>query len=254
MQNYKDFLQLVERKQEALDLIELIKKMPTQYKTEIRQFNTTIGAYEVLQKTINIETPTDLIDTLKKETKEASSSNGISYMGGGYFSLVYAGSGAKTSGQTEYVLKHSRPGAQGETDRWQDFAALAQNNESNPLFPKVLYYREFDNDEMLAVIEYLTIDPGKASDIGVDKVHFRAVAEYVEALNRNPNHDFAKKQVHGYAKLLGINPEHLIDFLTKIKTLNAEVDIHGHNVGWRGDQLVIFDPVSWNAEYGITGK
>jgi hypothetical protein len=253
MQSYNDFLQLVERKQEALDLIKLIKKIPTEYKMEVFDFDSESEQYVQKIQTVEIKNGTDLVRALKDDSINSAIGGGLSHEGGGYFSTVFSGANSRASMERQYVLKHSTPGRTGEKDRWQDFAALSQKNESNPLFPKVLYFREFDHGEMLAVIEYLDIDASYAEGLGVDKGKFRVVAELVDVLNDNPHNVYAKEQVYGYAKMLKIQPEHLIDFLTKIKTLNAELDIHAFNVGWRGKQMVIFDPVSWNADYGAEG-
>lgn len=257
MQSYNDFLQLVERKQEALDLIKLIKKMPTDYKLEVTSWDHSSDMPKKDVNTIRLETGTDLIRALSHGDSEVTIGKGISYEGGGYFSTVYSGSSSKVFKERQYVIKHSKPGRSGEQDRWQDFAALAQKNESNPLFPKVLYFREFEHGEMLAVLEYLTIDADRSRSLGVDKGRFRVVGEFANIMNRKdvdrPNRKHAERAVSNYAKELGIDPKHLADFLVKVNTLNAELDIHAFNVGWRGKQMVIFDPVSWNADYGAEG-
>jgi len=253
MQSYNDFLQLVERKQEALDLIKLIKKMPTDYTMEIFDYDTETEEYTKKKLTVEIKNGTDLVRALRDDSISNAIGGGLSMEGGGYFSTVFSGANSRAAMERRYVLKHSTPGRNAEADRWQDFAALSQKNESNPLFPKVLYFREFEHGEMLAVLEFLRIDPSYAEGLGLDKGKFRVVAELVDALNENPHNVYAKEQVYGYAKMLKIQPEHMIDFLTKVKTLNAELDIHAMNVGWRGDQMVIFDPVSWNADYGAEG-
>lgn len=253
MQSYKQFLQLVERKKEALDLIKLIKKIPTDYKMEVFDYDAEAEEYVQKMLTVEIKNGTDLIRAMKDDTISNALGGGLSHEGGGYFSTVFSGANSRAFDERQYVLKHSTPGRSGEKDRWQDFAAIAQKNESNPLFPKVLYFREFDHGEMLAVMEFLTIDSTYARNLGVYKQEFRSIAAFVDVLNENPDNYIAKERVYNFAKKMKIDPEHLIDFLTKIKPLNAELDIHAMNVGWRGKQMVIFDPVSWNSEYGIEG-
>lgn len=254
MQSYNQFLQLVERKQEALDLIELIKSMPTDYKMEVASWDNETDLPKREVRTIRLETGTDLIRALSDGTTDTTIGMGLSYEGGGYFSTVFSGANSRATNERQYVLKHSKPGRTGEQDRWQGFAALCQKyHKSNPLFPEVIYYREFEHGEMLAVMEFLEINSDKAYDLGVKKNNFNKIAALVDVLNDNPNNTYAHEQVHGFAKRLGVDLEHLIDFLTKVKSLNANLDIHAQNVGFRGDQMVIFDPVSWNADYGEEG-
>lgn len=258
MQSYNQFLQLVERKQEALDLIELIKSMPTDYKMEVASWDNETNMPKREVRTVRLETGTDLIRALSDGTTDTTIGMGLSYEGGGYFSTVFSGANSRATNERQYVLKHSKPGRTGEQDRWQGFAALCQKyHKSNPLFPEVIYYREFEHGEMLAVMEYLTIDSDTARNLGVNKGRFRVVSEFVNIMNREDvdrsNRKHAEKAVANYAKDLGIDPKHLEDFLVKVNTLNANLDIHAQNVGFRGDQMVIFDPVSWNADYGEEG-
>lgn len=213
------------------------------------------------------------------EAKEAlkAATNMVS-LGFGHFSTVYQG----PEGPAEYVLKiFDGVYGSGEQDPWPHFADLAQDNEANPLFPKVVYWEIFPAHGYLGIIEKLEINRGKLdaacrepmlsvrSEMGFPKAvptpspiraqgltrgrYFTsfafAVPQYLKSKTSfNPynaaNTEKIFKAVEACMTNLGVSYEHLKDFYDKVQKL-GRWDMHAGNAGFRSNgQVVFFDPVA----------
>lgn len=222
-------------------------------------------------KNANFQSSDEAREALKGATKMVS-------LGFGHFSTVYVG----PDGPAEYVLKifDGSKGA-GVEDPWPHFADLSQDNEGNPLFPKVVYWEVFPLRGYLGIIEKLEINRARLDEacrdamipvrpqLGLPKViqtpsplraqgkgrgrYFNtfafAIPQYLKSKTAfNPYNaqaaDDVNKAVEICMKNLGINFQNLKDYYEKVRGL-GRWDMHAGNAGFRPNgQVVFFDPVA----------
>jgi len=153
-------------------------------------------------------------------------------------------------------------------DQWREFAKHCYENqgETNPLFPKVVYYTEdtewLTSRHSIAVIEALKIDRERCY-LAASTLSRKPIKCNLLLFMRAANHPIYKLEQQSnknidlladvYMKRMGYKDlESIRDFNEKMIALYGDAetwyeifDVHQGNVGWRPNgELVIFDPAA----------